>query len=1182
MIHHDYKYYANNTGLSTQTEKYSPDLVCNFDKPGKYSIYFDDELVKEVYAHRLPVANFTMKINDTNVSYTSNSYDLDSDNDIGYGKGITSEKWEYKLADSSTWTEGKITTIDKTKVYVVKLTVTDEQGASSYSTQYIGRGNPVALFDYENQVLSKYKKLVVTNTSYDPQGYDITAWEWILKKNGNKVATYTEQKPSAVDFNTDNFGLGDYSYTLTVTNSQGTKSEAFTKSFTVVEDTTVPEIIVNPTNCDWKKSQDVEINVFDDDSGLKNWRYLVNNTQSTPSDTDSGWSEYIIDSKKAITIDGNGIKYLHIEAEDNAGNIAKGRIIGPYRIDNTAPNIKINGDLTTITTEPIELKAIVTDTLSGVKNITINNQDYENESVFEITKNGTYTITATDNVGNVSSQDIVVTNKYVKCTAGLDHPDYSSTYDECPICKLLKNIKVEDTTFTYDGEEHNITYQNPDNAELNIYYNGEKEVPSKAGTYNYEMKVVYDGKEYKTPFVGEMTILKKDITISEIKALDKKYDRNSTVFIKNGKLNGVLDKDYVTFILPLFGTAQSSKIGTWPVTISTILLAGTDKDNYNLIQPKPEGVTVNILDPNAPALYLETKVESINDKTYENLTEQNVRVEDNDIVKILIKIKNKGVGAGYAKNVKIELPEAVKFIKNDRLNKKYGWTTEKDNTISTELYKFENGETNELPGVQLLDNEEKIKENEKQSKSNEDDENYLTLEANVKISDLPKEYIDIPIKINVTQTNINNDIVEDTLKCGSSTLNLRSNYSNLAIKQYISSINKNDTKQNVTTKIEDNKIKNKQNETSNNNKEKEKATNNGKIIYNKQDETLSVEQRDIITYTIRVYNQGETNSFASKITYYADKGVEFISTNEINTKYKWKMIDKNGKETSNVNDAYKFESDYLNDKVLDSFDGKELKYKDIQISFKVKDDIGKKDLILENKAEITETKDNRGNIVYNICENKTDDSKLKVKYFDLALKQVSSNYKIYEDGRLISENTNNTNILIKLELNRRKINNLKVKICITYVITNEGEIPGNVKEITEYIPKGFELLEAENKGWKNESGNIATTDQLGDVLIKPGESRTVQIVLTWKNTDKIFDNFKNIMEISKDYNTSETKDIDSTPNNKKENEDDIAIQNILITISTGIAKATLQISIILLIICYISLVIYCFYIIFKK
>ena len=1148
LIHHDYKYYANNTGLSTQTEKYSPDLVCNFDKPGKYSIYFDDELVKEVYAHRLPVANFTMKINDTNVSYTSNSYDLDSDNDIGYGKGITSEKWEYKLADANTWTEGKITTIDKTKVYVVKLTVTDEQGASSYSTQYIGRGNPVALFDYENQVLSKYKKLFVTNTSYDPQGYDITAWEWILKKNGNKIATYTEQTPSVVDFNTDSFGLGDYSYTLTVTNSQGTKSEAFTKSFTVVDDTTVPEIMVNPTNCEWKKSQDVAITVTDDDSGLKNWKYLVNNAQATPSATDAGWSEYTTESEKTITIDGNGIKYLHIEAEDNAGNIGKGRIIGPYRIDNTAPNIAISGDLTTITTDSIDLKAIVTDTLSGVKNITINGQDYENESIFEITRNGTYTIIATDNVGNVSSQDIVVTNKYVKCTAGLDHPDYSSTYDECPICKLLKSIKVEDTTFTYDGEEHNITYQNPDNSEINIYYNGEKEIPSKAGTYNYEMKVVYDGKEYRTPFVGEMTILKKDITISEIKALDKKYDRNSAVFIKDGKLNGVVDKDYVTFILPLLGTAQSSKIGTWPVTISTILLAGTDKDNYNLIQPKAEDVTVNILDPNAPALYLETAVESINNKTYESLTEQNVRIEDKDIVKILIKVKNKGVGAGYAKNVKIELPEVVKLIKGDELNKKYGWKTEKDNAISTDLYKFENGEENELPGVQLLDSEEKLKENEKQIKSTEEDTNYLTLEANVKITNLPKEYIDIPIKINVTQTNINNDIVEDTLKCGSSTLNLRSNYSDVAIKQYISSINNEDTKQKVTTK----------------------------------DEILSVEQRDIITYTIRVYNQGETNSFASKITYYADKGLEFISTNEINAKYKWKMVDKNGKETNNVSDAYKFESNYLENIALDSFDGKELKYKDIQISFKVKDGIGKKDLILENKAEITETKDIRGNEVYNICDDKIDSSKIKVKYFDLSLKQVSSKYKIYEDGKLISENTSNTNTLIKLELNRRKINNLKVKIYLTYVITNEGEIAGNVKEITEYIPKGFELLEAENNGWKNKSGNIATTEQLENVLIKPGESRTVQIVLTWKNTDKIFDNFKNIMEISKDKNPSETKDIDSTPNNKKGNEDDIAIQNILITISTGIAKATLQISIIMLIICYISLVIYCFLIIFKK
>ena len=168
MIHHDYKYYDNNLGQSNQTETYKPDLMCNFDKPGKYNIYFDDKLKKEVYVHRLPVADFTIKIANKQLTLTSISYDLDKNEDVGYGKGIASEKWYYKKSTDTAWTEGKLTTFDNTQDYVIKLEVTDMQGATSSITKYVGEGAPVAYFNYGTTVFTKYQKLEVTNTSYDP------------------------------------------------------------------------------------------------------------------------------------------------------------------------------------------------------------------------------------------------------------------------------------------------------------------------------------------------------------------------------------------------------------------------------------------------------------------------------------------------------------------------------------------------------------------------------------------------------------------------------------------------------------------------------------------------------------------------------------------------------------------------------------------------------------------------------------------------------------------------------------------------------------------------------------------------------------------------------------------------------------------------------------------------------
>ena len=405
FIHHNYLYFDNNTGLSTQSEFYTPNLLCEFDKPGKYEIYFDDQLVKEIYAHRRPVAEFGMQVNGTSVSLNSESYDLDSNENIGYGKGIASESWYYKESNETTWHSGKLDTIDLEKTYIIKLEVTDKQGESNYTTKYIGSGIPVAAFNYASDTINQYNPLNVRNTSYDPKGLDIVSQEWILKKNGSTVGTYSSP---LTDFSS--LGTGNYTYTLTVTNSQGIRSEAYTKAFNVVDDNIEPSVIINPTNCDWKTgTQNVSVVFSDGESGFQKWRYAITDSQTKPS---SGWSNYKTSSSDTITVTNTGIQYLHIEALDNAGNLLS-RTVGTYKIDNEAP--VINSIPVTVGNNSAEVKANAIDNHSGIDSYTLTGPSFnktQKNDTFTVTLPGIYTLTVTDKVGNTSSKEVEVNVYY--------------------------------------------------------------------------------------------------------------------------------------------------------------------------------------------------------------------------------------------------------------------------------------------------------------------------------------------------------------------------------------------------------------------------------------------------------------------------------------------------------------------------------------------------------------------------------------------------------------------------------------------------------------------------------------------------------------------------------------------------------------------------------------------------
>ena len=94
---------------------------------------------------------------------------------------------------------------------------------------------------------------------------------------------------------------------------------------------------------------------------------------------------------------------------------------------------------------------------------------------------------------------------------------------------------------------------------------------------------------------------------------------------------------------------------------------------------------------------------------------------------------------------------------------------------------------------------------------------------------------------------------------------------------------------------------------------------------------------------------------------------------------------------------------------------------------------------------------------------------------------------------------------------------------------------------------------------------METTEQIANTLLKPGQSATVEIVLTWENGANNMGTKVNIAEISKDYNDSHTPDIDSTPNNKVPGEDDIDDAPVMLVPRTGQVKLYIGLTAIVLI-----------------
>ena len=357
---------------------------------------------------------------------------------------------------------------------------------------------------------------------------------------------------------------------------------------------------------------------------------------------------------------------------------------------------------------------------------------------------------------------------------------------------------------------------------------------------------------------------------------------------------------------------------------------------------------------------------------------------------------------------------------------------------------------------------------------------------------------------------------------------------------------------------------------------------NGKMIttaiYNHTKEPVLVKQNDFIVYNLRVYNEGDIDGYASEIKDHLPPYLEFVD-GEFNKQYGW-SISEDGRtattrylENSKIDKAKKDkEGNYI------------LAYKEVPIMCKVKENAKTSENITniaditeykdENKKDVTDRDSQADNVVlpkdeelpsYKETEKESyvpgqqdddDFEKVIVKTFDLALRKwVTQAIVIDKNGQSVTQTGHqpydDPEQVVKVELHRKKLNEVTVKFRYSIRVINEGEIAGYAKEVTDYVPQGLKFVAEDNQGWIDEGNNVISTKMLENTLLQPGDYKDVEVVLTWINSQDNMGVMINTAEISQDYNEYDIPDKDSTPDNQKPGEDDIDDAPVMLSISTG-------------------------------
>lgn len=700
------------------------------------------------------------------------------------------------------------------------------------------------------------------------------------------------------------------------------------------------------------------------------------------------------------------------------------------------------------------------------------------------------------------------------------------------------------------------------------------------------------------------------------------------------KLEVKFKNSYSNTILKLW-TNSTDKVSTQPVVIPE-RTSGEDEQTLHTKQIEPEfdlklikRITA-VNDQNVPERIKSVDVSKLNTTgadgkkitTGEYKLEKNpVSVKKGDIVTYTFRVYNEGTVDGYASEITEDIPEGLEFIWSE----KTGDELKSDTTLTDAEKEAVEFNQNYLWGDFKYDteNQEKITEISTNYLSKETDEKNLIKvfgENDGIKTENDISYKEVSVRLKVVAEDKAGNIIrneacisEDADKDGNPVDDRDSkpeewkkyeddeDYDNIILQSFDLALRKFIIAVSNDEKVEDSEyLKNNDGsytrapivDTSKLNTEDE----NGKLIttatYNHTKEPLIIKPNDVVIYMLRVYNEGETDGYASEIKDHLPPTLEYIES-DFNKKYGW-TVSEDGRTVT---------TRYLeNSKITKPSKNKEnklvLAYKEVPIMCKVKENAKTNEKITniaditeyldENKNKVTDRDSQPNNVVlpedeklpsykddetgeYIPGQQDDDDfEKAIVKVFDLALRKWVTQAIVIENGQQSITNTghdawDDPEEIVKVDLHRKKLNQVTVKFKYSIRVYNQGNVEGYVKEITDYIPEGLKFVAEDNPGWKDEGNNIISTTLLENTLLKPEEYADVEVLLTWINDENNMGLKVNTAEISKDYNEYHLPDIDSTPDNKKQGEDDIDDAPVMLSVSTGQIRIYFTVGLIILV-----------------
>ena len=944
----------------------------------------------------------------------------------------------------------------------------------------------------DNQSGVKYYKYAVTDSKDTP-----TTWSENIASVNGKVTIDTETEK--------------YLHIIAEDNVGNITSDNVTGPYHI--DKTAPSISVNPKTSDWARETQVQVSFTDGGAGFKHYKYAITDNKNLPTT----WSENIAKANDTITINTETEKYLHIIAEDNVGNITSDNVTGPYLIDRTNPTIQVIGDLQTIVVDELTLDLEANDVPSGVATFKMDGEVIFNGN-HTFNKNGKHTLEAVDKAGNTYSTEFEITNIYYECDAGLEHPIYSSTYDSCPICEAYKGLKVTDAADIYNSEKQGVKYENPRNAEIVEYYDGIKENPENVKEYEYELKVVYEGNEYKTGVWGKYTITPKIITIEDIIATNKVYNGNTTVVISGGRLIGVCEGDNLYFELPLTGEAESKNVGQWKVSIAEIKLIGEDAPNYILKHPEYGDIMVEITSRPLRIINLSGKNRIYNKETTVEIIggEFDNLVEGDDVVATIPKtgeaespdtgtwrvaieeIVLSGKDVGNYTFTQPEYGEIMVTISKETGILVIGCESKKYDRELIEPYVVEKNTTSEVTyKYYKAGTDEEIERPYDIGKYDvvgyaETDGNYTEVESNKVTFEIKKP--DPP---------------------------------NIGIESRVVKVNE------KTVTIEE--------------------------------QPAPMQYGDIVTIQIRIKNNGLGSGYAKKVTSTIADGMEYIEDNEINKANGWELdgkkvtTSKYSYETDINNELYPKRYEYEENHEEDTEEKEEEKpelntgVQKLQLVLKVAKNDKTHDKLLSQI--VVEQQDKRGDTVeYTKEDEETSKNRVEMQYTYTDLQIEKRITQI-----ITTDKTTNTvkkhdiyqkaNNIAKLDLPSKNIENTKLDIIYEIKVTNIGDYNATIDQIIDLLPNGANFSKEGNEGWYvGENGHIIY-DNFQEYL-RPNEEKVVKLKLIYDLDEG------GMAQIENDAYVLATKDIDEKiiideGNIKIEETNNYAKSELIVSIITG-------------------------------